>query len=132
MGQILITALVVSVFYFWWRYQQQASLGDKRQTECRSRQAVSSARKKPPFSLRALILGLAIAALIASGAYAVYDWRDKHQLLEVTLTNSLADRQQTYLVYKKDLQEKAFTTREGQYIRIANSDRLQVKPARAP
>lgn len=129
MGQFLITALVIGIFYLWWRHQQRIKAVESERL--RGRQSSSalpaSSSIKPPMPVKALVIALVTAALLTSGGYAIYDWRDKHTLLEVTLVNPVTDSRETYQVYKKDLQENSFTTREGQRIRIASSERLEVR-----
>ncbi|SFB89096.1 hypothetical protein SAMN05660443_0763 [Marinospirillum celere] len=129
LGQLLITGLVIGVFYIWWRHQQRIKqVNEDRQVTSRSRaSALPASSQKPPVPVKALVIALVTAALLASGGYAIYDWRDKHTLLEVTLVNPASDSRETYKVYKKDLDENRFTTRDGQQIRIASSERLEVR-----
>jgi len=131
LGQILITGLVIGIFYIWWRHQQRIKQVEENREESRRHRAsaLTDSSRKPPMPVRALVIALVVAALLTSGAYALYDWRDKHTVLEVTLVNPATESRETYQVYKKDLQEHSFTTREGQRIRIASSERLEVRRA---
>lgn len=128
LGQLFITALVVGIFYIWWRHQQRIKAVEAdAKTASQQRSRALPASSKPPVPVKALVIALVTAALLTSGGYALYDWRDKHTLLEVTLVNPANESRETYKVYKKDLQENSFTTREGQRIRIADSERLEVR-----
>lgn len=128
LGQVLITALVVGIFYIWWRHQQRLKLLARRSAqEPQPAAALSGPQAKPPVPVKLLVVIIVATSLLAGAGYALYDWRDKHQLLKVTLVNPVEGSRESFQVYKKDLQEDRFTTRDGQHVRIASSERLEVR-----
>jgi|AntRauTorckE6833_2_1112554.scaffolds.fasta_scaffold14946_2 glycerol uptake facilitator-like aquaporin len=129
LGQLLLTGLVIAGVYLYWRHQQKAETGErpaKKSTSARQRPLLP---KQPATPVKGFVVALVVTALLASGAFAIYDWRDKRTVLEVTVVNPVTGSREEYRVYKKDLQENAFTTRNGQHIRIASSERLEVRRA---
>ncbi|WP_114418830.1 hypothetical protein [Marinospirillum perlucidum] len=128
LGKILITGLVLAVTYFYWKKQLRQQESNHQQ---RAPQQPLAGQLEHPDRVRfakVFVFLVVAVALLASGGYAYYDWQDKHTLLEVRVVNPVSGQDDVYEVYKKDLQEKAFTTRHGQHIRIANSERLEVRP----
>ncbi|WP_310696787.1 hypothetical protein [Marinospirillum sp.] len=125
LGQLLLTGLVIAGVYFYWRHQQKVEAGDDQQAAPRRLRTPSP--RQAPVPVKAFVIALVVTALLASAAYAIYDWHDKRTLLEVTVVNPVTGSREEYRVYKKDLQENAFTTRNGQHIRIASSERLEVR-----
>lgn len=130
LGQLLLTGLVIAVVYFYWRHQQKVAAEDqptrKQAAPGRNRPVLP---RQPSTSVKSFVIALVITAILASAAFAIYDWRDKRTLLEVTVVNPATGTKEEYRVYKKDLQENSFTTRNGQHIRIASSERLEVRRA---
>ncbi|WP_416884756.1 hypothetical protein [Marinospirillum sp.] len=139
LGKLLVALLVFASLYGLW-LKQQASLKQRQEAERRKTgpladdtfadntraTALTQGKKMSP-----LIPALIFALLIGSG-YGLYHWRDQYQLLEVRVIQPLSGAEEIFWVYKKDLYEGGFTTREGQRVRLAASDRLQVRRADQP
>lgn len=134
LGKLLVALLVFASLYGLW-LKQQASLKQRQAAERRKTgpladntraTALTQGKKMSP-----LIPALIFALLIGSG-YGLYHWRDQYQLLEVRVIQPLSGAEEIFWVYKKDLYEGGFTTREGQRVRLAASDRLQVRRADQP
>lgn len=124
LGKLLITAVVGGIIYFLWRkqqsqYQSVNSLGNDQAS------ALPSRTSSPPIKL---IFSAVLAIIIlATASWMVYNWKDQRTLLEVKVITPNTSNIATYQVYKKDLQERGFKTRDGQLIRIANSERMEVR-----
>ena|SRR5690554_1587935 len=124
LGKLLITAILGGIVYFLWRKQQSES-NALTKTLGNSRPALTATKPKPPIKL--IFSGVLAAILLATAAWMVYDWKDQRTLLEVKVITPNTANINTYQVYKKDLQERGFKTRDGQLIRIANSERMEVR-----
>ncbi|WP_027848582.1 hypothetical protein [Marinospirillum minutulum] len=124
LGKLLITAILGGIVYFLWRKQQSES-NALTETTGNSRPALTATNPKPPIKL--IFSGVLAVILLATAAWMVYDWKDQRTLLEVKVITPNTANINTYQVYKKDLQERGFKTRDGQLIRIANSERMEVR-----
>lgn len=124
LGKLLTAAIVGGIIYFLWRKQQSQSNTSTEPLE-NSRPALASTSSNPPFKL--IFTAVLAVILLATAAWMVYDWKDQRTLLEVTVITPNTTNINTYQVYKKDLQERGFKTRDGQLIRIANSERMEVR-----
>jgi hypothetical protein len=124
LGKILVTALVFGVVYVLWRHQQRQELLEQNRESGHS--SVPPSSKKSP-SVKPLLVVILALFMLSTAGWMVYDWRDQRTLLEVRVMNPANGTEDTYQVYKKDLQERGFTTRNGQHIRIANSERMEVQ-----
>lgn len=122
LGKLLTAAIIGGILYFLWRKQQDQSRSDT-QVANTQRPTLQHA-SKPPVKL--IFSGVLAVILLATAAWMVYDWKDQRTLLEVTIITPNTANISTYQVYKKDLQERGFKTRDGQLIRIANSERMEV------
>lgn len=124
LGKILVTALVFGVVYVLWRHQQRQQLLEQN-SETKKASALPHKKKSP--AVKPLLMVILALFTLSSTAWMVYDWRDQRTLLEVRVINPIQGTEDTYQVYKKDLQERGFTTRNGQRIRIASSERMEVQ-----
>ena len=124
LGKLLITAVIGGIIYFLWRKNQHPK--NHHTPSLRgSSSALASNKTTPPIKL---IFSAALAVtILVTAAWMIYDWKDQRTLLEVTVITPNTANISTYQVYKKDLQERAFTTLDGQLIRIANSERMEVR-----
>lgn len=122
LGKLLVTAVVSGVIYFLWRKQQRQNNATKPSVTHRP---ALPAKDTPPVKL---IFSITLAIIVlTTTAWMIYDWKDQRILLEVRVITPTTASENTYQVYKKDLQERGFTTRDGQFIRIASSERMEVR-----
>jgi len=124
LGKLLIMAILGGIVYFLWRKQQSES-NTLTETTGNSSPALTATNPKLPIKL--IFSGVLAVILLATAAWMVYDWKDQRTLLEVKVITPNTANINTYQVYKKDLQERGFKTRDGQLIRIANSERMEVR-----
>ncbi|NLW03864.1 MAG: hypothetical protein GX029_01345 [Pseudomonadaceae bacterium] len=128
-GKLLVILIVGSSVYFLWRKQQGSSnLKNLPKTQFVVRQGLNppTDTSQPPVKL--IFSGVLAVVILATAAWMVYDWKDQRRLLEVSImTPNKPTSLKTYQVYKKDLQERGFITKEGQIVRIANSERMEVR-----
>lgn len=129
LGKLLITALVFGAVYLFWRNQQRQQQRDTDHSPHRLA-ALPPGRKSP--AAKPLLLGLLVVFVLSTAAWMVYDWQDQRTLLEVRVINPINGTEDIYQVYKKDLQERGFITRNGQRIRIASSERMEVQRLGSP
>lgn len=126
LGKLLVTLIVGGIIYFVWRNQQfKNNTITPSATPCLP---APSNINKPPFKLF-FSAALTIIFLVTA-VWMVYDWKDQRTLLEVqiiTSTNASNHYIGTYQVYKKDLQERGFITKDGQIVRIASNERMEVR-----
>ncbi len=121
--KILLTSLVIIGCFLYIRYRRTAA-----------ENALRAENSAPPLLLNNLMRGLAIGLLTLSVAglvgFLIYDWNDGRTLLDVRVINPQSGEEVVYQVYKGDLDERSFTTLQGQQVRIANSERLVVSEDR--
>ncbi len=134
LGKLLVTLIVGGIIYFLWRNQQYNRAVNEQQKLNQNTNSTesyylpsSNHQVNPPIKL--IFFGVLAIMILATAAWTVYVWQDQRTLLEVKVitANHSNGYIGTYKVYKKDLQERGFTTKDGQIIRIANSDRLEVR-----
>lgn len=124
LGKLLTAVIVGGIIYFLWRKQQEQTTAPNR-TGTHQQPRLADANPKPPIKL--IFSAVLAIILLATAAWMVYDWKDQRTLLEVKVITPNTANINTYQVYKKDLQERGFKTRDGQLIRIANSERMEVR-----
>ncbi|SFX50712.1 hypothetical protein [Marinospirillum alkaliphilum] len=128
LGKILLTALVCGLVYLVWRHQKSQLLEQGKPASGTATQNPRISRSpRPP--IKRLTMGVLLVMSLGSGVWMLLDWRERHTLLEVRVINPMTGSETAYQVLKKDLQENAFVTRDGQRIRIASSERLEVQRA---
>ncbi len=128
LGKLLVFLILGGSVYFLLRNQQGSNnLKNlpKGQPIARQDLTLPNATGQPPVKL--IFSGVLAVIILATVAWMVYDWKDQRTLLEVSImTPNNPSSLRTYQVYKKDLQERGFITKEGQIVRIANSERMEV------
>ncbi|HKM16187.1 MAG TPA: hypothetical protein VJY63_09765 [Marinospirillum sp.] len=127
LGKLLVTLIVGGIIYFSWRNQQNKNNTTVEQEKNRCLPAPYDQVKPPIKLIFSVALGVIILVTIA---WMVYDWKDQRTLLEVQIITSTSAGNHyigTYQVYKKDLQERGFITKDGQIVRIASNERLEVR-----
>ncbi|OMH38058.1 hypothetical protein [Motiliproteus sp. MSK22-1] len=127
--KILLTALIIVGCYTYLRYKRNLEQGD-----------ISSQRLKgddntptpaiPSTVVRWLATGLVFLSVAGAVGFFIYDWNDSRTLLEVKVINPQSGEQIRYQVYKGDMEERSFKTIQGQQVRIANTERLEVMESR--
>lgn len=118
--KIVLTLLVIAGCYFYLK-RRNAGVGQ-------SRKALPAPPAQRP--VKWLAGGLLTVSLLGLFAYVGYRWYDSHTLLAVRVITPGSDNAVIYQVYKGDLADRSFTTVQGQTVRIAVSERLEIsRPA---
>ena len=118
--KILITLLVIAGCYLYLK-RRSSSANQQR------RPARESVAEQQPVKMVAVLL--LILSVLGTLSYVGYRWYDSHTLLDVRIINPANDSEVVYQVYKGDLDDRSFTTVQGQTVRIAASERLEISPA---
>ncbi|BBB26496.1 hypothetical protein [Amphritea japonica] len=116
--KIVLTLLVILAAYIYLKRRRVM-------TQSRVKPVEVSQASDGPFRLIAIFLLL--MSLAGTSGYVIYHWIDGRQLLQVTLVSPGTEKPQLYKVYKSELNERSFTTVQGQIIRISSQDRLQIE-----
>lgn len=116
--KILFTALIILAVLVFLR--SKGDEGRRQGLERQSRQA-SDRRTAMIIAITLVLLTLAI-----SGGIFYSHWQESHSLYTVKIINSHSGEEQTYHVYKKDLDGRRFRTIEGRLITISNAERMEV------
>ncbi|WP_432473988.1 hypothetical protein [Amphritea sp. HPY] len=116
--KILITLLVIAGCYLYLKRRNQVARQPVR------RPAVDSSSEALPMKLIATIL--LTVSVLGSASYLGYQWYDSHTLLEVRIVTPGSSAEVVYQVYKADLGDRSFTTVDGQTVRIAANERLEI------
>lgn len=121
--KILLTALVILGCYLFLRHKRARPALPRPGTE------PSAIARSPDRSIRSLALGLCLLALAASAAYLGYRWWDDSRLLNIRVINPSTGESVEYQAHKGDIRGRSFTTRFGQKILVAESERLEISEA---
>lgn len=116
--KVVLTLLVILAAYIYLKRRRVVS-------QPRVKQVAVSQETDKPFRLIAILL--LVVSLTGTTGYVIYNWIDGHQLLQVTLISPGTNESHYYRVHKSELNERSFTTVEGQIIRIGSQDRLQIE-----
>lgn len=119
--KILITLLVIAGCYLYLKRRNKVASQPVRQN------VADRAAETLPIKLIATIL-LSVS-VVGSASFLGYQWYDGHTLLEVRIINPGTATEVVYQVYKTDLNDRSFTTVDGQSVRIAASERLEITKA---
>lgn len=118
--KIVLTLLVIAAGYVYLkRKSASASSAAGRPSEV----SVESASSVP---VRLIAVLLLVISSVATLSYIGYRWYDNNRLLEVRLISPGVAEPLVYQVRKGDLDERSFTTTDGQIVRISATERLEV------
>ncbi|TKB51659.1 hypothetical protein [Ferrimonas aestuarii] len=113
--KILVTLLVIVV-----------AMMSMKKRQPQEKQQYSQPPSMASTWLKFLAPAIAGAVLLAAAAYSGWQWWQGQQLLEVRVHDANSQQTQQYQVYRKDLDGRRFTTKEGLYVELGASDRLEI------
>lgn len=117
--KVLLTLLVIVLAYLYLRRRMN------RNTSQRPRVKAEPMNSDTPVKTIAILFILVSFTLTV--VFFVYRWVDGNQLLRVTLISPQSSEPLYYQVHKSELQERSFTTTDGQVVRIGVQDRLEIE-----
>jgi len=117
--KVLLTLLVIVVAYLYLKRRVAATKSRPRVTESEHRSA--------DMPVRAIAILFLLVSFTLTVGFFVYRWIDGNQLLRITLISPQSSEPVYYQVHKSALQERTFTTTDGQIIRIGAQDRLEIE-----
>jgi len=117
--KVLLTLLVIVVAYL---YLQRRVSANKSRTR-----RADTERSSAGTPVRAIAIVFQLVSFTLTVGFFVYRWVDGNQLLRITLSSPQSSEPAYYQVHKSELQERSFTTTDGQIIRIGAQDRLQIE-----
>lgn len=118
--KILLTLVVIAVAFIYLKRRKGVANKPVRQVPA----PTTTSEADLPIKMIAIIL--LVASFIATAGFVSYRWYDGQRLLEVKVVEPNRS-ELVYRVYKADLQERSFTTTDGQIIRISAQERLEIK-----
>ena len=121
--KILLTALVIAGCYIFLRHKRASVQGTQ------TNRAVTEPTETPA-AMRYLAIGLLSLSLVGGIGFVIYDWNDSRILLDVKVINPQSGEETLYQVYKGEMAERSFETIQGQKVRTADSERLEVTESR--
>ena len=119
--KILITLLVIAGCYLYLKRRNKVARQPVRQNVVD--------RSAETLSIKLIAIILLSVSVLGSASFLGYQWYDGHTLLEVRIINPGTATEVVYQVYKADLNDRSFTTVDGQSVRIAASERLEITKA---
>ncbi|MBR9869226.1 MAG: hypothetical protein GYB20_17150 [Oceanospirillales bacterium] len=117
--KVLLTLLVIVVAYLYLKRRVATTKSRPRVTESKGPSA--------DMPVRAIAILFLLVSFTFTVGFFVYRWIDGNQLLRVTLISPQSSEPVYYQVHKSELQERTFTTTDGQIIRIGAQDRLRIE-----
>ena len=119
--KIFFTMLVIIVVGMIFRSQNQGKTAATSAPQTREDSADKSASLAPK-TVAYLLIALLI---IVSGMVAYFSWSDANQVVTLRVVNASGALSE-YQAYRKNISGREFTSIEGIYIRLADTDRLEM------
>ena len=88
-----------------------------------------STQRKPPLAkkwfklLSVVVITLMVAA---AGVFVYIEWQQANEVLQVEVIDSRTGQIKEYRVLRGNLQERSFQTTDGRFVRLAETDRMEV------
>ncbi|WP_417347014.1 hypothetical protein [Ferrimonas sp.] len=114
--KILVTLLVITVVL----------MGTKRRAPERKRDA-----ELPSMAsswLRFLAPAIAGVVMLVAAAFSGWQWYQGQQILQIRIIDAEHQSETLYEVYRKDLDGRHFTTRDGLYVELGSTERMEISP----
>lgn len=95
----------------------------------RPKQVVAGSPDPSPRGRRWIkVLAIAVISLmlVASAVYIYLEWQLANEVLVVQVIDTRSGRTSEYLVTRGKLEDRAFQTRDGRYVRLAETERMEV------
>ncbi|QDF74983.1 MULTISPECIES: hypothetical protein [Shewanella] len=112
--KILVTLLVIA-----------AAIAYLRRSKVEARQPTAS-QLGQRILFKYIAIGFAALALLGSGGYWYWSWREGNQVVYVTIVSPLQEVEEVYQVRKRDLQGESFTTIDGLKVRLSTQERIVI------
>jgi hypothetical protein len=129
LGKLLLTIIVILVAIMVLRKRRQ---DERRELAIASTPTTASAAKpkdqqKPQLNDYRFAAYLFLALMLGTGSYLYYQrWQDDNSVVTVILHGDGANTPITYKVFKKDFDERSFTTVDDIRVTVASSERMEV------
>ncbi|WP_428036417.1 hypothetical protein [Amphritea sp.] len=117
--KVLLTLLVIVAAYLYLKRRMH-----HKNTQRPRADPVSANADMPVKTIAVLFI---LVSFTLTVGFFLYRWVDGNQLLRITLISPQSSEPLYYQVHKSELQERSFTTTDGQIIRIGAQDRLEIK-----
>ncbi len=117
--KVLLTFLVIVAAYLYLKRRMH-----HKNTQRPRADPVSANADMPVKTIAVLFI---LVSFTLTVGFFLYRWVDGNQLLRITLISPQSSEPLYYQVHKSELQERSFTTTDGQIIRIGAQDRLEIK-----
>jgi hypothetical protein len=117
--KILFTMLVIIVVGMVFKSKSHNRTIATQQAE---KPPTTQASSLAPKTVAYLLLGLLI---LVSGVVFYFSWSDAREIVTLRVINA-AGIQSEYQAFRKDINGREFTSVDGVYTRLANSDRLEM------
>lgn len=129
LGKLLLTVIVILVAIVVLRKRRQ----DERrefaltQTPATESTAKHADQPKPQLNDYKFAAYLFLVLMLGTGSYLYYQrWQDDNSIVTVVLHGEGTNTPITYKVFKKDFDERSFTTVDDIRVTVASSERMEV------
>ena len=119
--KIFFTMLVIIVVGMIFRTQSQ-SKNSPRSRQNKVEKELDETASLAPKTVAYMLVGLLI---IVSGVVYYFSWSDSNQLVTLRVINASGTLSE-YQAYRKDIKGREFNAIDGTFIRLADSDRLEM------
>jgi len=119
--KIFFTMLVIVVVGMIFKSQNQSRAAAQSEPRARAKEP-DEPKSLAPKTVAYMLIGLLI---VVSGAVGYFSWSDANQVVTIRVINASGSLSE-YQVYRKDIKGREFTSIDGIYIRLADSDRLEM------
>ncbi|MCP4010842.1 MAG: hypothetical protein GY726_15175 [Proteobacteria bacterium] len=119
--KIFFTMLVIIVVGMIFKSQNQGKATTPESKKTPGQKSDETASLAPK-TVAYLLIGLLI---VVSGAVGYFSWSDSNQVVSLRVINAGGTLSE-YQAYRKDISGREFTSIDGIYIRLADTDRLEM------
>ncbi|MDX1490689.1 MAG: hypothetical protein R3332_05345 [Pseudohongiellaceae bacterium] len=128
LGKFFLTLVVILIAILVLRKRRQEERRARTQASGQpSINSESTPELKPQLSDFRFAAYLFLVLMLGTGSYLFYQrWQDDNQIITITLHREGNSPAIHYKVFKKDLDERSFTTVDGIRVTVASSERMEV------
>lgn len=118
--KILFTLAVIALVILVVRFRQRQPAPEVRNT----------GRGRSRLLLKTVTFAVIILMLVSVSVVIYLEWQANRELLVVQVIDSRTGKTTEYQVYRNKLDERGFQSVDGRYVRLAETDRLEIAPER--
>lgn len=127
LGKLLLTIIVILVAIMVLRKRRQDERRELAAPQNTESKVKREGQQKPQLNDYKFAAYLFLVLMLGTGSYLYYQrWQDDNSIITVVLHGEGSNAPITYKVFKKDFDERSFTTIDDIRVTVASSERMEV------